>query len=35
MLNTIASIVLGLVLGFVGAYALDTFLVWRDDRKWR
>jgi hypothetical protein len=21
--------------GFVGAYAFDTFLSWRDDRKWR
>jgi len=22
-------------LGFIGAYAFDTFLSWRDDRKWR
>jgi hypothetical protein len=21
--------------GFVGAYCFDTFLQWRDDRKWR
>ena len=21
--------------GFIGAYAFDTFLSWRDDRKWR
>jgi len=23
------------VMGFIGAYAFDTFLTWRDDRKWR
>ena len=23
------------VLGFVGAYCFDTFLTWKDDRKWR
>jgi hypothetical protein len=23
------------VSGFIGAYAFDTFLSWRDDRKWR
>jgi hypothetical protein len=23
------------VMGFVGAYAFDTFLAWRDDRKWQ
>jgi len=22
-------------MGFIGAYALDTFLQWRDDRKWK
>lgn len=21
--------------GFIGAYAFDTFLCWRDERKWR
>jgi len=23
------------LLGFVGAYGFDTWLTWRDDRKWR
>jgi hypothetical protein len=23
------------VMGVIGAYAFDTFLQWRDDRKWR
>jgi hypothetical protein len=31
----VIAFVLGLVLGFAGAYAWDTFLVWRDERKWR
>jgi nitrate reductase NapE component len=26
---------IGVALGFVGAYGLDTFLVWKDNRKWR
>lgn len=25
----------GLLLGFVGAYGFDTWLVWRDNNKWR
>jgi hypothetical protein len=29
------AFILGLVLGFAGAYAFDTFLVWRDNRKWQ
>jgi hypothetical protein len=29
------AFVLGLVLGFAGAYGFDTFLVWRDNRKWQ
>jgi hypothetical protein len=23
------------VMGFIGAYAFDTFLQWKDDRRWR
>ena len=23
------------IVGFIGAYAFDTFLCWKDDRKWR
>lgn len=23
------------VLGFIAAYCFDTFLTWKDDRKWR
>jgi len=23
------------VMGFIGAYLFDTFLQWKDDRKWR
>ena len=23
------------VMGFVGAYCFDTFLTWKDNRKWR
>jgi hypothetical protein len=23
------------LMGFVGAYGFDTWLQWRDDRKWR
>jgi hypothetical protein len=23
------------VIGFLGAYAFDTFLNWRDERKWK
>jgi hypothetical protein len=29
------AFVLGLVLGFAAAYAFDTWLVWRDNRKWQ
>ena len=25
----------GLLLGFVGAYGFDTWLVWRDNNKWQ
>ena len=25
----------GLLIGFVAAYGFDTWLVWRDDRKWQ
>jgi hypothetical protein len=28
-------IAVSFIVGFVGAYAFDTFLSWRDDRKWR
>jgi prepilin signal peptidase PulO-like enzyme (type II secretory pathway) len=26
---------IGLVLGFVAAYGFDTWLVWRDNKKWQ
>ena len=29
------AFILGLILGFVGAYGFDAWLVWRDDRKWK
>lgn len=35
MINVLVSFAIGSVLGFIGAYAFDTFLQWRDDRKWR
>jgi len=34
MINVIVG-VLSFGLGFVAAYAFDTFLAWRDDRRWR
>lgn len=34
MINVLVG-ALSFVLGFIAAYAFDTFLVWKDDRKWR
>ena len=28
-------IAVSFIFGFIGAYAFDTFLCWKDDRKWR
>jgi hypothetical protein len=31
----IVVIIVSVVFGFIGAYAFDTFLQWKDDRKWQ
>lgn len=31
----VIAFLFGLLLGFVGAYGFDTWLVWRDNRKWQ
>ena len=35
MKELVAVIIVSFVVGFIGAYAFDTFLTWRDDRKWQ
>lgn len=35
MKELIALALIGYLLGFVSAYGFDTWLQWRDDRKWR
>ena len=31
----VIGIVIGFVIGFIAAYGFDTWLQWKDDRKWK